>query len=68
MFENYQIGDQVTRMISGLIPMEIKVTELTPDLIICGPYKFSKRTGLEIDEELGWTEYRSGSHLKVPEN
>ena len=68
MFGNFQVGDQVTRMLSGIIPMELKVTEITEEFVHCGPYKFSKKTGLEIDEELGWTEYKSGSHLKVPEN
>ena len=68
MFGNYKIDDTVTRMICGVLPMELKITEMTEGLIICGPWEFSKKTGLEIDEALGWTEYKSGSHLKKPNN
>lgn len=68
MFENYKTGDIVTRMLGGILPQELTVTEVTDDLIICGPWRFSKTNGLEIDEDLGWDETHSGSFLKKPEN
>lgn len=55
-------GDTVTRILVGM-PMELKVTEVTDELIICGPWKFSRRTGAEIDEDLGWNEQTTGSYL-----
>jgi hypothetical protein len=68
--QNLQAGDKVTRYIAG-IPMELKVTEITEDLIICGPYEFCRKTGAEIDEDLGWGEedkdgkIMTGSYIKV---
>jgi hypothetical protein len=59
-FESISIGDVVQRNLCGLI-MELKVTDLTDDLIICGGTKeshggwwFDRHTGAEVDEELGW--------------
>lgn len=49
-----QVGDTVTRMLAGVVPMPLKVTELTETLIVCGAYTFDRATGAEIDEELGW--------------
>lgn len=49
-----QIGDYVTRMLAGTLPMELIVTEITDDLIICGAWKFDRRTGAEVDEDLNW--------------
>jgi len=53
-----KVGDTVTRMLAGTIPMELRVTEITETEILCGPrgvgYMFDKATGAEIDEELGW--------------
>jgi len=55
-----QIGDKVIRNLAGL-RMELKVTDLTDTLIICGGDRnehsgwwFDRETGAEIDEELGW--------------
>ena len=48
-------GDYVTRMLAGTAPMELKVTEVTEDLIVCeGGWKFDRKTGAEIDEDLDW--------------
>ncbi|MEO5366970.1 MAG: hypothetical protein H7831_11620 [Magnetococcus sp. WYHC-3] len=63
-FSSVKVGDTVTRLLGGTMPMDLKVTEVTDDLIICGPYQFSKRTGGEIDEDLDWTETHTGSFLK----
>ncbi len=51
---NVQPGDLIMRMLSGKVPMELKVSEITEDKIICGPYEFSRETGGEIDKDLGW--------------
>lgn len=58
-------GDIVTRMLGGSIPMELKVSEITETEIICGAWKFDKETGAEIDEDLGWDKYSSGSFLHI---
>jgi hypothetical protein len=66
-----KVGDMVTRMLAGTIPMELRVTEITDTEILCGPrnvgYMFDKATGYEIDEELGWGSppRMSGSFIKV---
>jgi len=56
-------GDTVVRMLAGEIPMPLKVTEVTEDLIKCGPWQFDRATGAELDEELGWTVEKTGSWL-----
>lgn len=48
-------GDTVTRMLAGLIPMELKVTEITEDRIICGPWEFDRDLGVEIDKDIPMT-------------
>jgi hypothetical protein len=64
MFEHIEVGDVVTRLLAGSIPMRLQVTELTEDHIICGWWTFSRKNGAEIDEDLGWTELQTGSFLK----
>lgn len=61
-----KVGDTVTRMLAGSLPMELKITELTDDLIICGAWTFDRKTGAEIDEDLDWgpPPKRTGSYLK----
>jgi nitrite reductase/ring-hydroxylating ferredoxin subunit len=56
------VGDVVTRNICGHL-MRIKITEITKDRVICGPWEFDLRTGMEVDEALGWTARSSGSFL-----
>lgn len=63
-FEEVKAGDTVTRMIAGSIPMVLKVTAVD-EYIHCGPWKFSRKTGAEIDEEIGWDESTTGSVLKL---
>jgi hypothetical protein len=41
-------------MLAGEIAMELRVTEITEDRVICGAWEFDKRTGAEIDDDLGW--------------
>jgi hypothetical protein len=45
------VGDEVTRMLGGTVPMKLKVTAITDERIICGPWEFDKKTGAEIDED-----------------
>jgi hypothetical protein len=54
MSEPIKVGDTVTRMLAGTIPCQLTVTEITDDRIICGGWEFDKRTGAEIDDDLGW--------------
>lgn len=61
--DELKVGDVITRMLGG-IPMGLKVTAID-DFIHCGPWKFSKRNGAEIDEELGWGEKMTGSFIKL---
>jgi hypothetical protein len=60
-----KVGDQVTRMLAGHVPMKLKITELTDDHVVCGAWKFCRKTGAEIDEEMGWgpPPDRTGSYL-----
>lgn len=62
--KNVKVGDRVTRMMGGEIPMDLKVSEVTDKLIICGPWSFDRETGAEIDEDLGWNVDRTGSYLQ----
>ncbi len=51
----YEVGQVAKRYLAGIVkPMELKVTEVTPSRIICGPWEFDKLTGAEIDEDLCW--------------
>ena len=64
-FKNIKVGDVVTRMLAGKVPLELKVTQVD-ELIHCGPWTFSRNNGAEIDPELGWTESVTGSYLVRP--
>ena len=57
------VGSFVRRNIAGMI-MELKVTQITKDRIICGPWEFDRETGCEIDEYLGWNNEITGSYLE----
>ncbi len=64
--KQFNVGDSIIRYItSEKIPMELKITEITEDKIICDDWKFDRKTGAEIDEELGWNEYFSGSYMEI---
>lgn len=54
MLDDIKVGDSVIRMLCGTIPMELTVTEVTDELVICGHWKFRKDTCCEVDEDLGW--------------
>ena len=62
-FADLQVGDVVTRRfwIQHLPPggteskgMRLRVTAVTDTMIYCGPWKFDRTYGIEIDEDLGW--------------
>ena len=59
-----KVGDKVTRMLGGM-PMILIVTKITEGMLICGPYQFDLKTGIEIDDALEWgPKYgRSGSFI-----
>lgn len=67
--QHMKAGDVVTRIMGGEdgVPMRLKVTEVSDSFVYCGPpgigWKFSRVTGAEIDEELGWDRFNSGSFL-----
>lgn len=63
---NINIGDRVKRMLGGVVPMDLKVSNVTDSTIECGPWTFSRNNGAEIDPDLGWNETCSGSHLVQP--
>lgn len=55
ILENIKVGDIVDRYLSTIpVPMQLKVTEITDKEIKCGEWTFSRSTGAEIDEYLGW--------------
>jgi len=64
-FSHVQEGDVVTRMLAGVVPMELTVTKVGETLIHCGEWTFDRETGVEEDDELGWgKEHRyTGSFL-----
>jgi hypothetical protein len=53
MFEHIKPGDRVTRMLGGTIPQELIVQNVTDTIIDCG-WTFDRKTGAEVDEDLGW--------------
>lgn len=70
IFNDMKVGDVVTRMLAGTIPLELLVTEVTDTKIICGGgWEFDKATGAEIDDLLNWgpPPLMTGSFLKPPE-
>ncbi len=59
-----KVGDNITRMLAGEVPMDLKITEIDDKFIHCGWWKFDKNTGAEIDEEIGWDNQGTGSYIK----
>lgn len=66
---NVKVGDRVVRMLAGSIPMELRVTDVTDKLILCGEWTFDRQTGAEVDEYLGWgpPPAYTGSYIQVPQ-
>lgn len=57
---NLKPGDKVVRMLSGVVPLPLKITSIDEDFIHCGDWKFDRATGAEVDEEL-----RSGPQFGI---
>lgn len=57
-FTHIKPGDIVTRMLAGVLPMQLRVTEVKDGIIYCGPqpdwWMFDAETGAEIDHVLEW--------------
>jgi hypothetical protein len=57
-FEHILPGDTVCRLLGGMIPMDLLASEVTDTEILCGErnvgWMFCRKTGAEIDPELGW--------------
>lgn len=74
MFKHIKVGDGVIRNLGGL-KMLLQVTSVDEEFIYCGgrglkdidSWKFCRATGAEIDEELGWDQYGTGSYLEEEE-
>ena len=39
-------------MLAGVIPVDLIITEVTDDLIICGAWEFDRDTGIEVDDDI----------------
>jgi hypothetical protein len=58
--------DTVFRWFPGIsVPMELKVTVVTSNRILCGDWEFDRQTGAEIDEFLGWGPAGSGTYISA---
>lgn len=59
-----KVGVFAIRNMAG-IEMKLRITEITDDKIVCGPWEFDRETGAEIDEDLMWGPVygRTGSYL-----
>lgn len=49
-----KVGDKVTRMLAGIIPHELIITEIKDGLIYCGDWTFDLETGIEVDDDIGF--------------
>lgn len=52
--DSLKVGDIVTRMLAGVVAINLRVTALDDKLITCGAWTFNRATGGEVDEYLGW--------------
>lgn len=63
-FRHVKVGDTVRRMLAGVVPMDLVVSEIDDQLIHCGDWTFDRDTGAEVDLELGWDgKTKTGSYL-----
>jgi hypothetical protein len=53
-FSDIDPGEWVTRVLAGSIRMRLVVTEVLGPMLVCGDWMFDRRTGMEVDPELGW--------------
>ena len=64
--QDIKVGDVGTRYLAGELRLNLEVTEVTHDRIICGDWEFDRRTGAEIDDLLDWgpPPKRTGSYIR----
>lgn len=70
-FRDVKVGDVVTRLLAGKIPMRFKVSDVDENFIYCGGpegWKFDRDTGAEVDEELNWGNSGTGSYLVMEDS
>jgi hypothetical protein len=70
-FRFVKVGERVTRMLAGRVPMEMMVSSVDEELIYCGAWTFNRDFGYEVDLDLGWGvevngEIMTGSFLVSP--
>jgi hypothetical protein len=53
-FHHIKRGDTVVRILGGVLPMRMQVTDVDDTLIHCGSWTFDRATGAEVDHDLGW--------------
>lgn len=63
-FGHIKKGDVVTRILGGVVKMQLVVGDVDDNLIYCSSkdgivdlesgWKFRKENGAEVDEDLGW--------------
>jgi hypothetical protein len=74
-YSNLQVGDELTRSLAGVIDMQVIVGYIDDEKFKVGSedgtvtwqegWTFNKKTGLEIDEDLGWDGIKTtGSYIK----
>lgn len=54
-FRDVEVGEVVTRMLGGTTPVKLRVTEITQQRIVCGPWSFGRHDGQEIDDDISVT-------------
>ena len=66
LYSNIKVGMRIERLLAGRVKMDLDVTGVTEQTIVCGPWVFDKKSGMEIDEDLGWGPQfgRTGSYIK----
>lgn len=57
-FTHVKPGNTVKRMLAGTVPVLLRVAKVDEQFIYCGTddchWKFDRKHGYEVDEELGW--------------
>ena len=51
-FRHFKKGDKVRRMLAGVKPLDLIISEVKDDLIICGWWTFDRDTGIEVDDDI----------------
>lgn len=66
LLDNVKVGDKVIRSFGmGELKMPMTVTKITDTEIKCGGWRFDRRFGFEIDDDLGWGAHGTGTWLSL---